>query len=157
MVSRSAESCRADNHCLALNQYELAPLWPVESNMQKILLVDDDDDVREMFAEVLREAGYSVEEAENGECALESLERLREPCLVLLDVMMPRMDGPALLDALRRTKSPDAFSVIAMSAGDTVHQVPHASRFLAKPILPEHLLRVVGEFCEPADPRSWIS
>ena len=125
--------------------------------MQDILLVEDDDDVREMFAEVLREAGYVVHEAENGKVALEQLEASNAPCLLLLDLMMPVMNGPQLLRALEERNRLPSMAVVALSAAGQPSDVPHADKFLRKPLLPHHLLSAVQEYCEPADPRSWVS
>ena len=58
-----------------------------------ILLVEDDFDVREALAEALRDEGYVVECAGDGEQALEYLHRAARPGLILLDLMMPRMSG----------------------------------------------------------------
>lgn len=66
-----------------------------------ILLVDDDPDIREVLALVLRAEGHQVEEAGDG---LQALARLREgsaPSLILLDLMMPRLDGEGFTRELR--------------------------------------------------------
>ena len=125
--------------------------------MNKIMLVDDDDDIREGFAEVLRDAGYDVHEAENGRAALQQLEGRDEPCLLLVDLMMPEMGGAALLDELARANRLETIKVVALSASDAVHTIPRAHGFIPKPVLPEHLLEVVGSYCERADPRVWVS
>jgi CheY-like chemotaxis protein len=66
-----------------------------------ILLVDDDDEIREALGELLSDEGYAVEQAEDGRAALHALERMGDArCLVLLDLMMPVMDGWELLRAL---------------------------------------------------------
>jgi CheY-like chemotaxis protein len=125
--------------------------------MQTILVIDDDDDIREGFAELLRNAGYDVHEAENGRDALEKLSTRPEPCLLLMDVMMPEMGGAALLDALERANRRDSVKVVALSAADCVHTVTKADRFLPKPVLPQQLLDEVSRHCEPSDPRVWVS
>jgi CheY-like chemotaxis protein len=117
--------------------------------MNEIVLVDDDDEVREMLAEVLREAGYFVYEAENGKAALERLEALNRPCVLVVDVMMPVMDGPDLLRALQQSNRLATLTVLALSAGDVVHQVQLANAFLPKPVLPEELLAAVRKYCPP--------
>lgn len=68
--------------------------------MPRILLVEDDPSIRETLAELLREAGYEVAEARNG---LEGLDRAteRRPDLILLDLMMPGMDGLRFREAQR--------------------------------------------------------
>jgi len=125
--------------------------------MREILVVEDDADIREMFAEVLRGAGYVVYEADDGQDALEQLERRNQPCLLLLDVMMPVMNGPTLLQVLKQKNRLSSLQVLALSAADSVHEVGLANGFLAKPVLPEELLRAVKQYCEPDDPRSWVS
>lgn len=126
--------------------------------MHDILLVEDDVDIREMIAEVLRAEGYVVEEAANGQEALSKLEtRTDRPCLLLLDVMMPVMSGPSLLSALRKSARLSSIPVVAMSAADTVHEVSGVSRFLSKPVLPDEVLAAVREHCQPRDARCWVS
>lgn len=60
--------------------------------MQKILVVDDEEDVTSLLAKILRKEGYEVNEAYSGAGAFESVKKDR-PNLILLDVMMPEMDG----------------------------------------------------------------
>jgi CheY-like chemotaxis protein len=125
--------------------------------MTEILLVDDDDDIREELGEVLRSAGYVVHEARNGQEALERLETISGPCLLVVDVMMPVMGGSELLFALKQSNRLSSLRVIALSAGDVVHQMQLANGFLPKPVLPEQLLAAVGQYCEPVDARRWVS
>jgi CheY-like chemotaxis protein len=111
-----------------------------------VLVVEDNDDAREMVALLLREEGFRVYEAVHGRQALEILDRLGEPpCLVLLDMMMPVMDGAEFLAAAgdRLSRVP----VVIASAADS----PHAKgrRRLQKPISIEALLEVVTEYCGP--------
>ena len=73
--------------------------------MSRILLVDDDKDMIKLTARWLQKAGYEVETALSGKDALESIARSR-PDLILLDYVMPDMDGPATLEAIREN---DAF------------------------------------------------
>src|SRR5437868_2618383 len=69
--------------------------------METILVVDDKANVREMLKDFLGEQGYRVVTAENGQDAL-YVSRYEKPNLVLLDLMMPKMDGFAFLPAFRR-------------------------------------------------------
>src|SRR5882724_1347611 len=62
-----------------------------------ILVVDDDDDLREVICGVLEDAGYQAASAGNGREALDFLRSSPRPCLVLLDLMMPVMDGLAFI------------------------------------------------------------
>lgn len=65
-----------------------------------VLVVDDDQEVREIVADCLREAGYTVYEAPDGQPALERLRLHPARLVMLLDLMMPGMDGYAVLEAL---------------------------------------------------------
>ena len=116
--------------------------------MKPILLVEDNDDIREAVAELLRDSGYAVSEAENGLCALDRLREMDEdPCLLLLDLMMPVMSGVELLHVLHKNQRLGSVPVIVVSAGGSSADVPEANKFLHKPVDPEALLRMVDELC----------
>lgn len=111
-----------------------------------MLVVDDDDDLRETVAEILEDAGYCVLCAADGREALARLDELNgEPCLVLLDMMMPGMNGAELLEALRAAQRLAALPVVAFSAN--VQRAPGTRRLLRKPVSIAALLGVVAEFC----------
>jgi hypothetical protein len=82
-----------------------------------VLLVEDDAETRTMMRRTLERAGWPVIEAENGRVALERLAQ-RAPRLVLLDLMMPEMDGFDFLDALRRRPDHRTLPVIVVTAKD---------------------------------------
>jgi CheY-like chemotaxis protein len=116
--------------------------------MAPILLVEDNDDLRELYAAILRRAGYTVHEADNGEAALESLEHMPcDPCLVLLDLMMPIMSGPEFLKVLHDRNRLGALTIVVLSAGGRPIDAPQAKKFIRKPVDPSTLLTVVREFC----------
>ena len=110
---------------------------------QRILLVDDDIDLRESLAEVLEEAGYTVDRAANGQEALQSL-RQERPTVILLDLLMPVMNGWQFCQLKRRDQSVANIPVIAMSAA--VSKDPSSpyyievDDFLAKPVEIDDLL-----------------
>jgi CheY-like chemotaxis protein len=83
-----------------------------------ILVVDDDSDIREALAEVLNDGGTRVATARDGYEALEKLECLERPCLILLDMMMPRMSGLEFLEHLSRQPDLEGVAVVVMSAHD---------------------------------------
>ncbi|HEY1826661.1 MAG TPA: response regulator [Acidimicrobiales bacterium] len=104
-----------------------------------VLVVDDEEPLRTSLAEILRSAGYSVLEAEDGQVALELLES-GSVGVVLLDIRMPRRTGIELLEAL---DSPP--HVILMSAfrfeGEAERSVGHkVFSHLVKPVAPRRLL-----------------
>jgi CheY-like chemotaxis protein len=111
-----------------------------------ILIVEDDDGVRDTIAGILRDEGYAVETASNGAAALRRLGELPLPSLILLDLMMPGMDG---LDFRVRQQADPALRgipvVIISARPDVARQAErlHADAFLQKPMSFEELLHVV--------------
>lgn len=89
----------------------------LEADMARILLIDDEEIMRETLADCLISAGHSVDQAENGKVALELLGHIH--CdLIILDVFMPEMDGIELIRVLR-TRS-DSPPIITISGGGGV-------------------------------------
>jgi len=114
--------------------------------MISILVVENDPGVRETTTDMLRETGYSVTEAADG---IEGLQHLSEKTfdVVILDVRLPRLDGPAVLDVLHVPPP-----VILISAFGYLDENELRARFgskvfafLQKPISPGHLLAVVAD------------
>jgi CheY-like chemotaxis protein len=119
--------------------------------MKTVLLVEDNDDIREVVGELLRSEGYEVLEAEHGAAALAQLEQMKgQPCLVLLDMMMPIMSGPELLKVLHDSHRLASLPVVVLSAGGQARDAPTARRFIRKPAESGILIAVVREYCGPA-------
>jgi len=114
---------------------------------QPTVLVVDDDEAREALADLLRNEGYAVSTARDGEAALESV-HAHAPDLVLLDIVMPRTTGLELLGSLRQRFSPAELPVIMMSAKDQSDDVvaalgQGANDYITKPLdIPVVLARV---------------
>src|SRR5215472_4409779 len=87
----------------------------VMSNPRQILLVDDDADCSESMSELLELKGYRVNRAADGFEALEWLEREPSIALIILDMMMPRMDGATLLHRIRQDAHFNNLPVIVVS------------------------------------------
>ena len=87
--------------------------------MQHALVVDDDDHIREFISIALREEDYAVETAADG---AEALDKVRQdpPSVLLLDLMMPIMDGWSFMENCRRDALCDQVPVVIMSAGQRV-------------------------------------
>lgn len=115
-----------------------------------ILIVDDDPDIREALLDVLTDHGYSAEALSNGREALEYLRAGARPQLILLDLMMPVMDG--LQFRHEQVSDPELreLPVLLISAGNDVAKsaqalgVPHSMR---KPLDLAKLLEVVARHC----------
>jgi CheY-like chemotaxis protein len=112
-----------------------------------ILVVDDDPDILEALAEILEGEGYAVDRARHGQEALARIER-RRPDLILLDLMMPVMDGWEFSQALRRRSGFEDIPVLVLSADRQAGaraRVVGARGYLAKPFELNELLRLVGD------------
>lgn len=119
--------------------------------MKTVLVIEDTEDLRELFMEVLRQDGYRVLGAADGREGLDILRAQGEdPCLVLLDMMMPVMDGQAFLDTLDTTHHLAPLPIVVVSAGTTEASVRGATGFIKKPVAPNVLLAIVREYCGPS-------
>lgn len=113
--------------------------------MIRVLLVEDDQDIREALTELLQDEGYLVDVATNGEEALEMLDRVARPSVILLDLVMPKMDGVEFLDRVKGTHHA-AIPVIVLSASATV-KPPPGTPALMKPVALESVLAAVRAHC----------
>lgn len=111
--------------------------------MSFLLVVDDNDDLRHVVAQVLRLAGHEVVEASNGKSALSAVAE-REPDLMVLDLWMPEMDGLAVCRALKSNPFRARIPILMLTAqSDIEHKVEGfeagADDYLAKPFEPIEL------------------
>ena len=83
--------------------------------MCKILVADDEPDMRSLLSDLLEEAGHEVTEAENGQVAYQQIQR-EVPDLVLMDVLMPMMNGIQVLQRLRNDPTTQTLPVILLTA-----------------------------------------
>lgn len=113
-----------------------------------VLVVEDDEDVRDAIATALFDEGYEVQTAGHGQEALELLRGRGpddQPCLILLDLMMPVMNGWQLVEALRAEDAYAAIPVVVVSA--MAEGVPGAVASMKKPIQLAALLDLVRQHC----------
>jgi len=113
-----------------------------------VLVVDDDADIRESLCMVLEDEGYRARSAGDG---VEAVERMRAeaPCFVILDLMMPVMDGWEVAGRMREEKRLAVIPVCVVTA--TPEWAPaDAQCVLAKPIDLSRLLAIVRGFCDDA-------
>ncbi len=111
-------------------------------NQHRILVVDDDQDIRELLEEYLTKSGYHVSTVKDGESLRESIERHGYPSLILLDVMLPGEDGFALCQQVRRQSNVPIIMLTAVS--DETDQIIGleigADDYIAKPFNPRQLV-----------------
>lgn len=110
-----------------------------------IVLVEDDDAIRETVAALLVDEGFKVAQAANGELGLVELRKAADPCLVLLDLWMPVMNGWQMLAELRADGKLRRVPVVVISAAGQLPPPQGAAAFLRKPITLEVLLETVEQ------------
>lgn len=115
-----------------------------------VLVVEDDPDIRGAMAEALQEEGYEVAMAINGHEGLRVLSVLSAPCLVLLDLEIPRVDGTGFLERLRTDARFAGTRVVGMTA-EPGPLPPGTLAVLRKPVRLETLLALVTEYCPGQD------
>ncbi len=115
----------------------------MSSNSKTVLVVDDEPVLRTIVREILHEEGYAVIEAADGSVMLEIMARER-PDLVLMDVMMPGVDGREAYRALRSREDLPDVPVVMMSAGvRPIKLDPSIAGFMAKPFDISQLVALV--------------
>ncbi|PIW80998.1 hypothetical protein COZ97_04060 [bacterium CG_4_8_14_3_um_filter_33_28] len=95
---------------------------------KKILLVDDDKELCELYKTILTAEGFIVEVADNGETALSEIMK-QKPDLVILDIMMPKIHGIDTLDILKATPETKEIKVIILSALSDQKMIDRAKDF----------------------------
>jgi len=124
-----------------------------------VLVVDDDADIREAIVSVLNDAGYPTAQAKDGREALAFVQNATDkPSLVLLDLMMPTMDGWQLRARLRSDPALAEIPIVIMTAhAGVLRAVSNASPqtpVLPKPLDIEQLLQAVATYSQPTPARS---
>lgn len=118
-----------------------------DSCCQSILVVEDDDDIRNALVDLLESEGYIAYPATNGKEALDTLASTAKPCLVLLDMMMPIMNGRQFLDVVMRDAKLAPIPVLIVSAIADKSNTEGSVGFLKKPIDIDVILKVVSQYC----------
>ena len=119
-----------------------------------ILVVDDDPDILDALSEILEGEGYAVDRAKHGREALQKVDE-RKPQLILLDLMMPVMDGYEFSQQLKKRNSGEDIPIVVLSADRSVKAKASqigARDYLAKPFELTDLLRIVGEMVPAPSP-----
>ncbi len=116
--------------------------------MARVLVVDDNADMRQLLTTILGEEGHTVVVAPNGEKALETIDS-DPPELLILDVMMPQMDGFRVLKELRNSGAREGLKILILTAKTSEHDWVRGYRlgahlYLTKPFDVDELLGAVN-------------
>jgi CheY-like chemotaxis protein len=114
-----------------------------------VLVVDDDEDVRDAMRELLQRKGYAVRVANDGHQALELLAITETPCVVLLDLVMPVMDGWQFLASVQSNPLLAQIPVVIVSAHAATHAPAGSVGLLRKPFGTAELFAAVASHCGP--------
>jgi CheY-like chemotaxis protein len=112
-----------------------------------VLIVEDEEDLREMMREALERKGYRVVTAEEGQDALNKIDSIDQLCLILLDLLMPGMNGWDFFAKMRERPELDKVPVVVHSSASS-RAPAGVTRALQKPILFDRLISVVREYCD---------
>jgi CheY-like chemotaxis protein len=119
-----------------------------DSSSHLVLVVEDDPEIRAALNELLVEEGYKVAQAANGQEALNFLERGERPCVILLDLMMPVMDGWQFRAAQKKRPALEKIPVVIVTAaGLSAASSVDAQKILYKPLNLASVLEAVEEYC----------
>jgi CheY-like chemotaxis protein len=118
---------------------------PVPEHSASVLLVEDDKDIRDAVSAVLEAEGYTVITAGNGQEALAALER-GQPCVILLDLMMPVMNGWDFMEEVKKSRRLAELPVVVVSAYSE-RKAEGVRRVLKKPLDVNQLLAAVSDYC----------
>jgi CheY-like chemotaxis protein len=116
-----------------------------------ILVVDDDRGIREALADALRDEGYFVRVAEDGREALAMIEA-SAPDLVLLDLIMPAVNGLQVIDALERTPRLARIPVFIVTAVPKAPEIRRGLPVFSKPLKLAPMMRTIRAFLRPDGP-----
>ncbi len=118
---------------------------------KQILLVDDEPDLRQCLADFLEDEGFTVTQVENGKVALDLLNSGATPKLILLDYMMPVMDGKTFCTEIQKIENLNGkFPIVLLTAARIEQELVEnmkLSEQLSKPINIPVFLKVVQKYC----------
>jgi CheY-like chemotaxis protein len=116
---------------------------------KRILIVEDDNSIRELLVELLQSEGYEVNAAVNGLEGLKYLQTQQNPDLILIDLMMPVMDGYTFRTEQLKNKNWSGIPTVVMSAEANAKEKMkeyHITAFLSKPVELDTILDTVERF-----------
>jgi CheY-like chemotaxis protein len=115
------------------------------------MVVDDDEHIRDALSMILEDEGFEALCVDNGRAALDVLNGGQRPCVILLDLMMPVMDGWQFRQVQKSTpEHSDIPVVVITAAGASATSTIDANKVLHKPITADAIMSAVSEYCDAA-------
>ena len=124
-----------------------------------VIIVEDDQSIREVLQMAIEFEGYKVRTASNGEKAFSLLKKIKVPCLILTDLMMPGMDGYEFIELASQTHTIAAIPIVIVSAAPNTSAVKVMSEsgkikgLVKKPVDLDYLMKIVHQHCGPSPAR----
>lgn len=116
--------------------------------IRRIMIVDDDKEIRETLVDLLTQEGFEVVEASDGVDALDRLSKGAHPNLILLDLMMPKMDGWKFHGEIQKDSKLAAIPIVVMTAaGQKSSSSIPAKGVLHKPFTLDTVVDMISRFC----------
>lgn len=118
-----------------------------KAKFKSILIIEDEKAIQEVLKDAIELEGYNVSTADNGQEGLNILPRMPTPCLILLDLMMPVMNGWQFAEAISKDMVLATIPIVIVTAyGDRAGLIP-SKGVLKKPVDLDTLLNVVKKWC----------
>jgi CheY-like chemotaxis protein len=122
---------------------------------RNILLIEDEVDIRTILKDALEWEGYRVYTASNGKEGMEILLEMPTPCLILLDLMMPVMNGWEFAGALETYRAYADIPIVTLSAFSDPEKRIRANGSIKKPVDLDVLFTLVSKHCGSGDSHDW--
>jgi CheY-like chemotaxis protein len=116
-------------------------------NNKCLLVIEDNKEIQDSLKMALEAEGYKVFTADNGKEGLEILEKIPTPCMILLDLMMPIMNGWEFVDAISKDLMLSTIPIVVVSAYGDKKGTPKTEDYIQKPIDLDALLNTVSKHC----------
>lgn len=116
----------------------------------QIVIIEDDDDIRQNYTDILESEGFKVAQFRNGKDAIEGLRHFPDPCLIFLDLMMPVMDGWQFLE--QRPSIRDAICAVPVYIVSALAEKPEIQKpgvrgYMKKPVDIDVFIKIAEDFC----------
>ncbi|MDD4975589.1 MAG: response regulator [Bacteriovorax sp.] len=116
-------------------------------NNKCILVIEDNKEIQDSLKMALEVEGYKVFTADNGKEGMEILGKIPTPCMILLDLMMPIMNGWEFVDAISKDIMLSTIPIVVVSAFGDKKGTPKTDGYIQKPIDLDALLNTVSKHC----------